>query len=149
MSIHELDFDSKGNVTASRCIDEAIKRASLGNEGEYTDMEEFDGRFPTHAEAHPVPFQSQAVDIHKVPTIVRKITALSPEVVREEEFILGFTESNCGYNRMWISRRDYKEDEINEANLRIGDKGFAYSPTEVFVAPQQKRGTKIPLLGRR
>lgn len=148
MSIHELDFDLKGNVIGSRCVDDAIRKAASGTDGEYTDMEEFDGRFPTLAEANPVPAKSSNVDMHKIPTIVRKLTAMSPDTVREEEFVLGFTDSDCGYNRMPISRKDYKGDEINNAHLRIGDKGFAYSSTDVYVAPKQK-GTKIPLLSGR
>ncbi|HYM65165.1 MAG TPA: hypothetical protein VES68_01625 [Candidatus Sulfotelmatobacter sp.] len=137
MSIHELHFDRKGNVQSSRCLDREIQAATDGtSRGE--------GNYPSMQELTPVPMHLKPSKEYQLPKVVRKITAISKTSVREEEFVMAFNDGQ--FTRVKPPSHTYVAEEINDADLRIGRIGYAYSETEVYVAP--KKHYRIPVISK-
>ena len=138
MSIHELHFDSRGNIIGSRCLDEDIQRASEGTTRGETD-------FPTLQDLTPVPMHLRPSKEYQIPKVVRRITAISPNSVKEEEFVMAFN-GDGEFAKVKPPSQIYTGEDINQADLRIGNRAFVYSKTDVYIAP--KKSPRIPVLGK-
>lgn len=136
MSIHEVHFDDKGNITSTKCLDSDIQKADEGTtRGE--------AGFPTMQDLTPVPMHLKPSKEYQIPKVVRRITAISKDSVREEEFVMAFN-GDGEFAKVKPPSRVYVGEEINQANLRIGNQAFVYSETDVYIAP--KRPSRFPVL---
>ena len=140
MSIHELEFGESVTPIRTRCLDTEIFLARHQLYEKKRLLHEIPVKPfhpPTLMERRLLNKREDGLppyEIVKTAVLIRIISAISLEEVAESILVSGF-DSNGESHNIYVDFRTYIKDKINEADLQIRNKRFAYTETPLYVAP--------------